>query len=165
MERFYLSISSFIAVTAMVVLLGGCGGSTDGNTEIEVKTGSLSKAEFISRADAICQATRNRFTVALNAFGRAHKPPPTGTDQTPWLGEIVNEVVAPNYEKGIKEIGALGAPPGYEKEVAKFVNGVQSRIEEIRNDPAELNKTPFPFAKETKIASSYGMTGCANSFG
>ena len=47
-----------LLMAAMLAFGAGCGDS-DGN-EVDVQTGSLSKAEFIKKADAICETSRTR---------------------------------------------------------------------------------------------------------
>jgi len=166
MYRYFLSIKAFLvlaATLAVVVVAGGCGGASA--DEITVQTGSLSKAEFIKRANAICEAVRSRFLREYVALYEQKKPKLTGAAPGVWLSEVVDAVLLPNYEQRmIDEISALGAPASEEKEVASFLNSLQQRLDEVHQNPVELTKSPYPFAKPARVAKKYGLTGCAGSF-
>lgn len=169
MHRYFLSIRAFFvlaATLAVVVVAGGCGGSDSSSAnEVTVQTGSLSKAEFIKRANAICEAVRSRFLREYVAFYEQKKPKLTGAPQGAWLSEVVEAVLLPNYEQRmIGEISVLGAPASEEQEVASFLNSLQQRLDEVHQNPAELTKSPYPFAKPARVAKKYGLTGCAGSF-
>jgi hypothetical protein len=160
-----------MAALLLLLLIAGCGGSSGASTgaddggEVTVKTGTLSKADFIRRADAICTSLRSEFLREFSAFFKRNTPKEGATDPEVWLGEVVDEIVVPNYEeKLIPEISSLGAPPSYADEVALFLNVVKQRVAEVKAQPLEMTKTPFPFKKAEKSAGKYGLTGCASSF-
>jgi hypothetical protein len=165
MNRYFLSIKRFSSIAlalAALSLTAGCGSGDSG--EISVETGSLSKAEFIKKADAICEATKNKFSAKYGALLEKHGIGGSKAEEEALIGDIVEQALLPNYEKGIEEISALGAPRSDEEQIASFLNTTQQRLDEIREDPAELSKTPEPFTKAEKIARSYGFEGCAESF-
>jgi hypothetical protein len=143
-------------------LASGCGGGSD---EVSVTTGSLSKAQFIARADALCRAARNQFDREYIAFGKEHKPPASTAGQEAWLSEIIKKILLPSYEPRFEDIGALGAPSGGEEQVSEFLTGFNQRLDEIKAEPTELSASPYPFKEVTKLAKAYGLTGCAQSFG
>jgi hypothetical protein len=165
MYRYYLSIRSFsalIAVLALVLLAGGCGG---GSGEITVQTGSLSKAEFIKQADAICTAARTEFIAKYTSFVRANKSAfENGKHESALMYEALESIVTPNYEGEIEKISTLGAPGDYAPKVASFLNSVQKRLDEVHERPAELLATPYPFKEPEDVAKTAGLKGCAESF-
>jgi hypothetical protein len=146
-----------------ILLVSGCGGG--GSNEVSVTTGSLSKAQFISRADALCTAARNQFNREYIAFGKKHPIPPSKAGQRKWLSEIVERMLAPSYESHFEEIGALGAPSGDEEKISEFLTAFERRLGEIEENPTELGASPYPFKDVAKMAKAYGLSGCANSFG
>ncbi len=161
--RYFLSIKWFIALLVALALVSGCGGGE--SDEISVTTGSLSKAQFIARADAICRAARSQFNREYIAFGKKHPIPASKAGQRKLLSEIVETTLVPNYEPRFEEIGALGAPSGDEEKVSEFLTAFKLRLDEIREKPTELSANPYPFKEVAKLAKAYGLSGCANSFG
>src|SRR5215212_6301463 len=86
-------------LVAMAALLSaaGCGGSS--NDEVAVETGSLSKAEFIAKADAICKAARTEFLAEFTRFAKAHKSEFLDPKKQPAVfGEMIDVFIAPNIE-------------------------------------------------------------------
>ncbi len=163
-----MSIGWFTALLMALALASGCGGGGGrggGSDEVSVTTGSLSKAQFIARVDAICSAARSQFDREFTAFVKNHPPPPSKAGQMTWFTEIIETMLAPSYEPRFKEIGALGAPSGDEERVSEFVTAFKRRLDEIREEPTELGANPYPFKEVAKIAKAYGLSGCANSFG
>jgi hypothetical protein len=157
-----------VAPLAALALLAGCGGSSGDQTTVTVQTGSLSKAEFISRADAICTAARAEFVKKLQGFYKAH--PPTSEvisedEREAGLLELVESILAPNLEGELAQIGKLGAPKGYAPEVTAFVDAVEKGLNKGREDPIKFAETDESFAPARAVARRAGMNGCAESFG
>jgi hypothetical protein len=148
------------------ILLGGCGGSSDGSGDsVSVETGSLSKAEFVSRANAICTAVRNQFTREYEEFVTKGRKGHSAAEESAFLHETIEKLVVPDYEdRMIGGIATLGAPPAYAPEVTKFLEALKQRLVEIQDDPEKLIQTAFPFSSASKAAQAAGLKGCANSF-
>jgi hypothetical protein len=158
----------FVMAAAIAALLlgAGCGGSSDPEvTEVTVKTGSLSKAAFVKKADAICEAARTEFVSKFTSFFKAHESA-LGDKQKEQvlLGEILESILTPNVEGQIKEISKLGSPKPYAPEVASFLNALQKRLGELQDDPSQVTGTPYLFKEAENIAAKAGMQGCAESF-
>lgn len=154
-----------LATAALVV--SGCGGDSSGTSasEVTVETGSLTKAEFAQRADAICSAVRSQFGREYTAQVRNAGKLATQGDQEAFLEETIQKLVLPNYEKGVVDrIATLGAPAGYAPQVSEFLEALQQRLAEIDEEPKKLINTAFPFSKASKAAEAAGLEGCANSF-
>jgi hypothetical protein len=166
MIRNFLSIKGgvmIVAAVAAILLAAGCGGGGGGNEQVTVHAGSLSKGEFIKRADSICAATRSRFTREYTAFLKPRLKNSSQVDQSALQSEVVKSVVIPIFTKDIDEISALGAPKGEEQKVSTFLNALQQRLDELNEQPSELSGTIF--AKPAKLAQASGLSGCAESFG
>jgi hypothetical protein len=162
MNQFYLSIRGFFLFVILLlaaVFAAGCGSSGD---DLTVTTGSLSKTEFTQRADTICKAGRTQFDTEYSSFVKHHSKA-LSSENEELLGELVETILLPNYEKRIEEISGLGAPRGNEQEIAVFLNAFKQRLDELKTDPAEMTKTSTPFTQLVKLAANYGLTGCAES--
>lgn len=162
-------IALLAAMLAGLLLLAGCGGS-DGSTTATVQTGSLSKAAFVEKADAICKAARTEFLSKYESLLKQHKAElfaknATKETQEAVIGELVDTVLTPNIEGEIARIGKLGAPKSSAPEVTAFLEALQAKLEEAQDDQSVLGSTQFPFKKAEDIARRAGMYGCAESFG
>lgn len=151
------------ALAAALLLAVGCGSS--GSDTVTVETGSLSKAAFIKKADAICKAAWSEFFAEYGVFFKAHESDlGDESKERAMLGEVVDTLLAPNVEGAIKQISELGAPNGYATEAASYLNALQKRLGEMRAEPAELTAGSSPFKNPRKAAEKAGLQGCAKSF-
>jgi hypothetical protein len=163
--RNFMSIrGAYLSIAALAVLLlaAGCGGGDSSSTsadEITVKTSSLSKAEFIKRADAVCEAARKEFDREYNVFLRRKFG--KNTDERVLQAELADTVIIPSFAKEVDGISALGAPNGDEQEIASFLKALQKRLNELHEDSSELSNEMFN--KPAKLAIAYGLNGCAKS--
>jgi hypothetical protein len=157
--------SKGILALAALLLATGCGSS--GNDEVTVRTGSLAKAAFIEKADAICKAAHVELVAKYTRFLAANKSVVYGSDkgkQIVLLGEAVDSVVAPSIEGQIKRISQLGAPSAFAPEVAAYLNTLDEQLTEVHEDPTGLTASIYPFKKAEGIAHQAGISGCAESF-
>jgi hypothetical protein len=151
------------AIAALFPFAAGCGDSGE-SSEVAVQAGSLSKVEFTKKADAICEATRNKFTSKYTALIQKYEAEPSSSAELRLVMDVIVETaLLPNYERGIDEIVALGAPSGDEDEVEAFLNALRERLGEMEETPAKLGRSLTPFARAEKLAEAYGLTGCAES--
>jgi hypothetical protein len=166
-----LSIRTIWVLTAALsalLLAGGCGDSDDSATgsageEITVETSSLSKAEFIKQADAICQKTKSDFENAVVAsLTRQRTNPVKPTEASP-EEKLVETTLVNTYQKQIDEISELGAPSGDEEDIAAFLNTLQQVIDSAGEDPIAFIENDVSFGKAPKLAIAYGLTGCAET--
>jgi len=149
------------ALTAAVLLAAGCGSSGD---EVKVETGSLSKAAFIAKANAICKAVRTEFTNDYVKFVKSRKAKKYDSQSTEdFLGELIETVVQPHFESEIDQISALGVPSDYAPQVESYVEAVQEEVDEAQNEPTKLTESSAPFGKAIATAEKAGLDGCAES--
>lgn len=149
-----------LGLGGVLIAAVGCGSS--GNDEVTVQTGSLAKAKFIKKADAICEAAQGEFGPKYQAFLRKHKAEITGSKKKlPTLySEYLKAVLTPYVERQIKEISQLGAPENYAPEVASFLNAFQDKLDEVQADPTKLEATVYPFDHAEALAKKAGLNGC-----
>jgi hypothetical protein len=156
---------------AAVLLVAGCGGSDDDSsasgsaetsesTEITVESGSLSKAQFIEKADAICEKGRQKFERLLGKFISSVEANESSSGQKAQAKALVNSVFAPIYEEQIDEISSLGAPSGDENEVEAVLKAIQGDIDKGKEDPLKYVRSENIFAGSIKPARAYGFTYC-----
>jgi hypothetical protein len=168
MLQYFLSIKRYLLFAALplVLLAAGCGSSAGGDSgEITVKTGSLSKAEFIQQADTICKVNRGQFEQSYAAFLKSNPPGPSEAEQIAWLSELVDKYLLPSYEKTIEQISSLGAPSADADQIAAYLNNLQQHLDEVGEKPATLSKNQTPFQQAAKLATAYGLNDCAESLG
>ncbi|HWP32814.1 MAG TPA: hypothetical protein VNL97_03595 [Solirubrobacterales bacterium] len=153
-----------MVLAATAILASGCGGDSSANSAVQVETGSLSKAEFVNQANAICNSARTQFLSEYTAFYKKNEP--KGEAETlKLLEEATEKLVVPNYEtRMINRIAALGAPEEVVPGVTDFVETVQQQIKEIEDDPELLTETAFPFKQSAGAAQAAGLKACANAF-
>jgi uncharacterized protein with von Willebrand factor type A (vWA) domain len=149
-------IAVLAAFAAILLVAVGCGGGSDSSSD----SSSISKAQFIKQADAICEKGNEENEAEFEEFakenGLSEKQEPTKAQQE----EAISEIVAPGVQKQIDEIDALGAPEGDEKQIEAMVAAVEEGVEEIEEDPGSLTEGKNPLAKGSKLAKEYGLKTC-----
>jgi NhaP-type Na+/H+ and K+/H+ antiporter len=144
-----MKLYAILAATALLavgVLAAGCGGSDDDST-----TSSLTKSEWIAKADAICQAGNQRDEQAAEQlFGNGK---PTAAE----LQQFVTETAIPDTQRQIDELRALGAPSGDEDQVNKILDTVQADIDQAKA-AGDINDQTF--ADANALAKQYGLQVC-----
>jgi hypothetical protein len=143
-----------IAALAALAFAGGCGGSDGGG--VTVQTGSLSRAEFIERADAICEAVRTKLIAEYYQYLKKGAKPESPQELA---GELLS-ILGPNLEREIRQISTLGAPSDYAPEVDAFLEALQERLDRANENPASLNATSSPFKQAEEAAKRAGLDGC-----
>ncbi len=170
MRRFFLSIKGFwlaAAALSLLLLISGCGDSNDSASgssdsgEVTVKTGSLSKAEFIKQASTICEETVNEFEDKAAAYLKElEKNPPKPGDNS-GEAELVESAFVPAFQSQIDQISELGAPKGDEKAVSAFLTPLQQIVDEASADPTVLASYEGELGEAEKLADAYGLPICA----
>jgi hypothetical protein len=157
-------IVALLAAVATLLLVAGCGGSSSGGDTVTVQAGSLSKDQFIERADAICEATRNEIVAKYSGFWQKNKSSIGNPDKEEALfPDFLESVLAPGIEKEIKQISEIGAPKAYKAEVTAVLTAFQEKLDEVRADPTILKQELYPFQKAATAAERAGMTGCSRT--
>lgn len=139
------------------VLLAGCGGSnTDSGRS------SLSKEEFIAKADAVCAKTNKRMEAELGKFL-------TSGEQITNLSKADNErfvtkVLIPNLEKEIDELKALGVPTEDEERAKAMIAALEEGLETAEADPKALaaSSSDIVYGIASRLAGEYGLKVCSS---
>jgi hypothetical protein len=132
--------------TTLAGCLAGCGGGDS--------TSPLSKAQFIKRADAICErADAAQLKAAAATLSGAQV---RGKAQ---IEKLVASALLPPVRKETEEISALSAPGGDEKEIDAIVGEFDQAREEVEANPAGVLKGSL--GTTNKRAAQYGFKACA----
>lgn len=144
MKRNLLWLLGLTVAAALIV--AGCGGGGDDSS-----TSSLSKSEWIAKADAICQQGNQEIEqAARQQFGNQK---PTAAD----VQQFATQTALPNTQSQIDKIKALGAPSGDEDQVNKILGAVQADIDKAKAAGDMENST---FADANALARQYGLKVC-----
>jgi hypothetical protein len=169
-----------IAIAAIVLLIAGCGGGSDsGSTSAgesatsagsessqavqPVTTSSLSKPDFIAKADKICQRESEHLLELIVNYIAEHKSHP-GQSEEEVAAEGVGKVLAPKFQAQIDQIHELGAPAGDEKQVEALLKAMQHAVFalEKRNEIDLSTGVDREFQQAGELALDYGLETCAN---
>lgn len=156
---------TLLPLVAMVIaaLVAGCGGGGDNSesagssagSATTVSTSSLTKAQFVQKANAVCERGRQKF---LN-YRYPSNPP---TSERPF-SEAVKVSIAPDLQEVVDGIRDLGAPQGDEPEIEAYLSAMQQGIDTIMEDHASLKTLPeveASFLASAKLAHEYGAHLC-----
>jgi len=152
-----------LALLVIVVSLSGCGdddGGTAEGSEVTVETSSLTKAQFIDRADSICQQSEEKLEKVIGNFLKSFTANPAQASVDAQAATLVNTVMVPSYEKLIEELRALGAPSGDEQEVSAFLTSLRESLEAGEEQPLKFVQSREPFVEGVKLSKAYGFNVC-----
>ena len=150
--------TAFAAAAIVASLLAaGCGGDDD-DADASGATGatgvsgeSLTMAQFVTQADAICAAGTS--TIDAAAQGLSQVP------EGPELEQLVDDTVVPALQAQYDGIAALPAPEGEEDNVESLLSSLQAGIDEIEENPESLTDDAV-FADANAQAQELGLTEC-----
>lgn len=161
MVGIFWSIRGFTSVAifavAAAILASGCGGSTDST---EIQTGSLSKAEFIEKADAVCTKSQERGGRALASYMSKNHIRLTGPLSTAVAAGLFGSVVEPTYQREITEISELGAPDKDAEKVVAMLEALEAGLAKAQRDPASAISRNELVPNAGALARAYGLTQC-----
>ena len=146
-----MKLISFGALLLIACLAIGCG-------DDEEK--SVTKAEYISQADAICKQQNEKKDAELSeAFEELQKRKTAAgrADEE----KIIGDVALPPIAEMTEEVADLPLPAEQGDEAKKFVEEMETAVSEVEEDPAQaLNGEPFGKAKAR--ATRFGFKDCNN---
>ena len=159
MGGIFWSIRGFaaVAVFAVALLASGCGDSSD---TIEIQTGSLSKAEFIEKANAVCTKNQERAGRELVDYMSKNNISLSSALPKAAAVGVFDSVIEPAYQREITEISELGAPDKDAEKVIAMLEAIEAGLAKGQRDPAGVisRNELVPIAGE--LAQAYGLTQC-----
>ncbi len=146
MDRIYLR-SRRLAVVGLITGLGiaGCGSSSS--------KPKLTKAQFLSQANAIC-AGGNAKTNALGA-SLGNNPSKATADR------VIKTGFVPEIQSEISAIRALAVQTADKSRLNNMLDLAQADLEKVKANPALLIGSASTFHDFASQAHAYGLTKCA----
>jgi hypothetical protein len=144
-----------IALLVSLLLLPACGSSAD-----ETASGGPAKAEFIRRADQICERSDKTQNAAIAIVVKKS----SSASQSPALDEETVVLAGlPPIRIEMEELVALRAPDGDEGQIEAFLDALTEALETAEEDPGTVldSNSLGPFAEASKLAKKYGFKACA----
>jgi hypothetical protein len=145
--------AALAAGAALVLAAAGCGGggkSTASSASAAVST-APTKAEYVAKANAICNATNGPLTATVLKL-TSHPSPVEAA-------HIIADSFIPQIKSQFSQIQAIGTPAGGQTTIATMDRLLAGDIARIEKDPALAG--PAAFDDFAKVAHGYGLTACA----
>lgn len=115
------------AAVGGVILFGiGCGGGGDDTTTV-----TITKAEFVKQADAICKRTFSKRVEELKAYDQKQKSSAEKQTSLTYLQKKLIKVLVPSMRTQLKELEALGVPESSEAKVERLLASFSTGIDEV----------------------------------
>jgi hypothetical protein len=150
-------ILAIVGVAAVAALWAGCGGgSDDSNGSTTESTPSLTKAQFVKKADAIC-AERKKKWKAKVASAREELSEKDGSLNEDKADELVVSVLVPLMEEELENLEALGVPAGDEEAVSKMWEARSGAVEEIERGGTAAVSSSKSLTSFATQAREYGV--------
>lgn len=142
-------------VFLVALVLAGCGGDDDSNEA------SISKAQFIKKADQVCKEANKRMEAAFVAFleGNRDITRPDG----PAVEGLVGKILVPSIKREISELEALGTPDGDEDEIDEILTALEEGVETAEDNPKVVTgSADTVFGIASRLAEEYGLKICGS---
>jgi len=126
-------------------LLTGCGGG-GGDA-----TASVTKEEFVNRANAICKSQAEQREDALAEFNKnlkSRQTPPSHAEERKYL----KTVVLPSYHQMTQELGALNPPKEDAERVEAFIRELETAVKKMSHNYFNKN-----LSNAMEMAETYGI--------
>jgi hypothetical protein len=145
-------LTMLAGIATLAMLVGGCGGGGDDETT------ALTKAQFISQADAICQKHNEDTSVKYDTFYKEHeKKAPTKAE----VEKLTEQVYMGNLEARLEGLKGLTPPEGEEGQVTAMIDALEAGIKKAKAEDAVPYQTTFDvFQSSNKLSQKYGLTYC-----
>jgi len=147
-------IAALAVALTIAAVVAGCGSGGG--------TASLSKAEYIKQASAVCdKATKQAQTEFANFVSELAKEPKTQQANEAAQTEVANTILIPGKEQELEGLKKLDAPKGDEERVEEITGALEDGIEATRKDSGHaVTNSGKTFAKAQVLAAKYGLKNC-----
>jgi hypothetical protein len=137
-----LAFAAFLAVGVVVV---GCGGDDD----------TLTKAQFINQADAICKQGNKRIDAAAKEIFTTKQEPSKAQ-----LTQFATDTLIPDIQGQVDDVRALNEPSEDEDQVNTFLDSAQAELDKGKEDPLYMTSSKS-FSETNKLGKAYGFKVCS----
>jgi hypothetical protein len=138
-----------VYATMLALVISACGG--DGGKD------SISKAEFLAKGNVACKRIQGKILAEMRPFLVRTR---TGQSLENMMDEIVDEVIAPNFEAEIQMLRRLGTPAGDKREVNAILAAIQDTVDKAKARPVAFSRSPNPYGRGEDLALAYGLDAC-----
>ncbi|GEM_PF-6189131 len=135
-----------IVVAGMVPFAGGAGAAKP-----------LTKAQFITEANALCAASRAAFAPLESQFAGLK------TNPTPQAIAAFVSALSTIVQKQINKTRALTPPKAEQAQVTKFLRDAQTELNMVKADPQLMGGPHSPFLTADTLARKLGLEGAPGS--
>jgi uncharacterized lipoprotein YehR (DUF1307 family) len=152
---------AFVAAAMVIALVvTGCGGGSDSSSSSNT-TGSISKAAFIKKADAVCQKGTERMQRAILGFLKQHKE--VKRPNKVQSEKLVGAAIVPSVTTEIEDLKALEVPEGDEERVDAIIGALEEGLEIAEDNPeAVVSSSDAVFGISGRLAGEYGAEVCGS---
>lgn len=143
-----------LAVAAVLVIgafATGCGSSDDSSDS--TTTASLTKAQWIAQADAICKTGNDKTNAAAH---QQFQQRPTAQQ----IEQFTTDTIIPDTQQELDQIKALGFPTEQGSQAEAVLTSAQDSLDKLKADPSLAAANGDPFAETNQMAKAYGLKVC-----
>jgi hypothetical protein len=151
----YRPIVVTLVLALAAVIATGCGGGDS----------SLTTAEYIEQADAVCKKADKKKQAKIEAFLQENTPAAEknlNLEEEVKFASGVSEAVIPTLRTEADELKDIDSPNN-EKDKADadaIIEEFDQEIEKLEDNPAAFAAKSDPFAKVAEMARKYGFKTC-----
>jgi hypothetical protein len=150
-------IAPILGVLAVVIGLtaAGCGGGG----QDDVSAASITKAEFVTKANAACTRIHAQAQKDFDAYMESQEGESAAAPSS--LGDLGTKFVIVPKQREVEEFVALGMPSENEGQAKAIVVAFEKGIRTAEEDPAAAGQdSTEAFGGPEKLAAEYGLEGC-----
>jgi hypothetical protein len=152
-EKMYRALIIAAVTAAVSCFIAGCGGGR------ETTMASVTKAQFVQRADAIC----TKFTKERKAAIESKKNRPAGYPEAEKEAEEhLKKVGAPSLREEVEELKALTPPEKDAEQVGQMLENLEEATEDLAVEGLKAYSRPSKLADFEDEAEAYGLQVCPN---
>jgi hypothetical protein len=144
-------IGCVVAVLCASLGLTACGSDSLSAGET-LATSSLSKPQFIKKANALCTQREQKVVQQAAAYQASH---PKASSQ-----EVIEAVLVPGLRTQIAEVRKLGAPAGDEQQVEAILVAKSEALDRIEAEHLPQGQFHQVFTKSRNLSHAYGLQIC-----
>jgi hypothetical protein len=148
-----------LGALAVALIGSGCSSSSSGSSDTGLTESSITKAEYVKKAEAICKKGNEELEADFGSFVKEEgsvKPSEGVYD------DLLEQVVAPNVTAEVEALRELEVPEGEASEIEAMLKAREGSIAIAEEEPkAIIQNTKKVFGEASTLAKEYGLEACA----